>query len=159
VFEAADGHMILAVGNDGQFAKFCEVAGRPELATDPRFARNADRVRHRAVLVPMLAELMRQRPKAQWLGALEAAKVPCGPINDLAEVFADPQVQARGMTVELPHPLAERVKLVASPMKLSATPVQYRRPPPLLGEHTDEVLLEAGLRADEVTALRAAGVL
>ena len=159
VFEAADGHMILAVGNDGQFAKFCEVAGRPELATDPRFARNADRVRHRAVLVPMLAELMRQRPKAQWLGALEAAKVPCGPINDLAEVFADPQVQARGMTVELPHPLAERVKLVASPMKLSATPVQYRRPPPLLGEHTDEVLLEAGLCADEVAALRAAGAL
>jgi crotonobetainyl-CoA:carnitine CoA-transferase CaiB-like acyl-CoA transferase len=159
VFEAADGHMILAVGNDGQFAKFCEVAGRPELATDPRFARNADRVRHRAVLVPMLAELMRQRPKAQWLGALEAAKVPCGPINDLAEVFADPQVQARGMTVELPHPLAERVTLVASPMKLSATPVQYRRPPPLLGEHTDEVLLETGLSSDEVTALRAAGVL
>jgi crotonobetainyl-CoA:carnitine CoA-transferase CaiB-like acyl-CoA transferase len=159
VFEAADGHMILAVGNDGQFVKFCEVAGRPELAADPRFARNADRVRHRAALVPVLAELMRRRPKAQWLAALEAAKVPCGPINDLAEVFADPQVQARGMTVELPHPLSERVKLVASPMKLSATPVQYRRPPPLLGEHTDEVLLEAGLSADAVAALRAAGVL
>jgi crotonobetainyl-CoA:carnitine CoA-transferase CaiB-like acyl-CoA transferase len=159
VFEAADGHMILAVGNDGQFAKFCEVARRPELATDPRFARNADRVRHRAVLVPMLADVMRQRPKAQWLAALEAAKVPCGPINDLAEVFADAQVQARGMTVDLPHPLAERVTLVASPMKLSATPVQYRRPPPLLGQHTDEVLLEAGLSAAEVAALKAADVL
>jgi crotonobetainyl-CoA:carnitine CoA-transferase CaiB-like acyl-CoA transferase len=159
VFEAADGHIILAVGNDGQFAKFCEVAGCPELAADARFARNADRVRHREVLVPMLAERMRARPKAEWLAALEAAKVPCGPINDLAEVFADPQVQARGMTVELPHPLADRVKLVASPMKLSATPVQYRRPPPLLGEHTDAVLLEAGLDREEIAALRATGVL
>ncbi|MFT3953646.1 MAG: CaiB/BaiF CoA-transferase family protein [Piscinibacter sp.] len=159
VFEAADGHMILAVGNDGQFAKFCEVAGCPELARDPRFARNADRVRHRAVLVPLLAERMRRRPKAEWLAALEAAKVPCGPINDLAEVFADPQVRARGMTVELPHPLAERVRLVASPMKLSATPVQYRRPPPLLGEHTDAVLAEAGLGLEDIAALRAAGVL
>lgn len=158
VFEVADGHMILAVGNDGQFAKFCEVAGRPELPLDARFTRNADRVRHRAVLVPLLAEVMRTRTKADWLGALEAAKVPCGPINDLAEVFADPQVQSRGMTVELPHPLAEQVRLVASPMKFSATPVQYRRAPPLLGEHTDEVLAEAGLRADEVAALRAAGV-
>jgi crotonobetainyl-CoA:carnitine CoA-transferase CaiB-like acyl-CoA transferase len=159
VFEAADGHMILAVGNDGQFAKFCEVAGCPELARDTRFTRNADRVRHRSVLVPMLAERMRQRPKAEWLAALEAAKVPCGPINDLAEVFADPQVQARGMTVQLPHPLAEQVRLVASPMKLSATPVQYRRPPPLLGEHTDEVLAEAGLSPDDIAAVRAAGVL
>ncbi|WP_298835527.1 CaiB/BaiF CoA-transferase family protein [uncultured Piscinibacter sp.] len=159
VFEVADGHMILAVGNDGQFVKFCEVAGRPELAADPRFARNADRVRHRGVLVPLLAEVMRSRRKSDWLGALEAAKVPCGPINDLAEVFADPQVRARGMTVELPHPLAERVTLVASPMKLSATPVQYRRPPPLLGEHTDEVLIEVGLSADELAELKQAGVI
>jgi crotonobetainyl-CoA:carnitine CoA-transferase CaiB-like acyl-CoA transferase len=159
VFEVADGHMILAVGNDGQFAKYCEVAGRPELARDPRFARNADRVRHRAVLVPQLAQIMRTRTRSDWLSALEAAKVPCGPINDLAEVFADPQVGARGMTVEMPHPLAERVRLVASPMKFSATPVQYRHPPPLLGEHTDEVLAEAGLDAAEVAALREAGVL
>ena len=159
VFEVSDGHMILAVGNDTQFAKYCEVAGRPELARDPRFARNADRVRHRAVLVPMLAELMRSRTRADWLSALEAAKVPCGPINDLAEVFADPQVQARGMTVEMPHPLADHVRLVASPMKLSATPVQYRRPPPLLGEHTDEVLAEAGLSPEERHALKTAGVI
>jgi len=158
VFEVADGHMILAVGNDSQFAKFCEVAGRPELATDPRFVRNADRVRHRGVLVPLLVEVMKQRPRARWLGALEAAKVPCGPINDLGEVFADPQVCARGMTVELPHPLADKVRLVASPMKLSATPVQYRRPPPLLGEHTDEVLIEAGLSVEELTLLRTAGI-
>ncbi len=159
VFEVADGHVILAVGNDGQFAKYCEVAGRPDLALDPRFARNADRVRHRAVLVPMLAHIMRTRPRADWLSALEAAKVPCGPINDLAEVFADPQVQARGMTVAMPHPLSDHLRLVASPMKLSATPVQYRRPPPLLGEHTDEVLAEAGLDAAEIAALRQAGVL
>jgi crotonobetainyl-CoA:carnitine CoA-transferase CaiB-like acyl-CoA transferase len=158
VFEVADGHLILAVGNDSQFTKFCEVAGRSELATDPRFVRNADRVRHRGVLVPLLAEVMKQRPRTQWLGELEAAKVPCGPINDLGEVFADPQVRARGMTVELPHPLADKVRLVASPMKLSATPVQYRRPPPLLGEHTDEVLIEAGLSADEVNSLRSAGI-
>lgn len=159
VFEVADGHLILAVGNDGQFVKFCEVAGRPDLPLDPRFARNADRVRHRAVLVPLLAEIMRTRPRADWLSALEAAKVPCGPINDLAEVFADPQVQARGMTVQMPHPLAEQVRLVASPMKFSATPVQYRCPPPLLGEHTDEVLAEAGLSAAEIAGLREAGVL
>ncbi|MGD9833611.1 MAG: CaiB/BaiF CoA transferase family protein [Piscinibacter sp.] len=159
VFEVADGHMILAVGNDTQFAKYCEVAGRPELARDPRFARNADRVRHRAVLVPMLAEVMRSRARADWLSALEAARVPCGPINDLAEVFADPQVQARGMTVEMPHPLADHVRLVASPMKFSATPVQYRRPPPLLGEHTDEVLAEAGLSPEERDALKTAGVI
>ncbi len=159
VFEVADGHMILAVGNDGQFAKYCEVAGRPDLAQDPRFVRNADRVRHRAVLVPLLADIMRQRKRADWLAALEAAKVPCGPINDLAEVFADPHVQARGMTVQMPHPLADTVRLVASPMKFSATPVQYRRPPPLLGEHTDEVLAEAGLDPAEISALRAAGVL
>lgn len=144
VFETADGHMILAVGNDGQFAKFCEVAGRPELAADPRFARNADRVRHRAVLVPLLAELIAARPKQHWLSALEAAKVPCGAINDLAEVFADPQVQSRGMTVPMPHPLADTLRVVASPIKLSETPVQYRRAPPLLGEHTDEVLAEFG---------------
>jgi crotonobetainyl-CoA:carnitine CoA-transferase CaiB-like acyl-CoA transferase len=159
VFEVADGHMILAVGNDGQFAKFCEVAALPELATDLRFARNADRVRNRAVLVPLLAEVMRQRHKADWLASLEAAKVPCGPINDLAEVFADPQVQARGMTVGLPHPLTDELRLVASPMKFSKTPVQYRRPPPLLGEHTDEVLREIGLGLDEVASLRASGVI
>jgi crotonobetainyl-CoA:carnitine CoA-transferase CaiB-like acyl-CoA transferase len=159
VFEVSDGHMILAVGNDGQFAKFCEVAKRPEFAADPRFARNADRVRNRAVLVPMLAELMRQRRKADWLASLEAAKVPCGPINDLAEVFADPQVRARSMTVAMPHPLADDLRLVASPMKLSATPVQYRRPPPLLGEHTDEVLRELGLSAGEVADLRALGAI
>lgn len=159
VFETSDGHMILAVGNDGQFAKFCEVAGRPELAADPRFARNTDRVRHRAVLVPLLEEIVRARPKQQWLSALEAAKVPCGAINDLAEVFADPHVQARGMTVPMPHPLADTLRVVASPMKLSGTPVQYRRAPPLLGEHTDEVLAEFGWSDAERAELRRQEVL
>lgn len=159
VFETADGHLILAVGNDSQYAKFCDVAGRPDLARDPRFIKNADRVRHRAVLVPLLAEIFRTRSKQDWLSALEAAKVPCGAINNLAEVFADPHVQARGMTVRMEHPLTDELKLVASPMKLSATPVQYRRPPPLLGEHTESVLQELGVDAAERARLRAAGVL
>ncbi len=158
VFEVSDGHVIVAVGNDGQFAKFCDVAGHPEVARDSRYARNADRVRHRDVLVPVLAAWMKTRTRGQWLAALEAAKVPCGPINDLADVFADPQVQVRGMTVEMPHPLAGNVRLVASPMKFSDTPVQYRLPPPLLGEHTEAVLAEIGVAADELASLRADGV-
>ena len=159
VFEVADGHVILAVGNDGQFQRFCEVAGCPELPRDPRFARNADRVRHRETLVPLLAERMLARPRAEWLAALDAAGVPCGPINDLADVFADPHVRERGMTVRVPHPLQPALELVASPMKLSATPVTVRRPPPLLGQHTDEVLAEFGLTPTEVARLRADGVI
>jgi crotonobetainyl-CoA:carnitine CoA-transferase CaiB-like acyl-CoA transferase len=159
VFEVADGHLILAVGNDGQFAKFCAVAGRPELARDERFVRNADRVRHRGVLVPLLAEVLKTRTRADWLAALEAAKVPCGPINDLEDVFADPQVVEREMTVRLPHPLAGSLELVASPIKLSRTPVRYRAAPPLLGAHTDEVLRGLGLADAEIDALRRDGVI
>jgi crotonobetainyl-CoA:carnitine CoA-transferase CaiB-like acyl-CoA transferase len=154
VFEVADGHLILAVGNDGQFAKFCAVAGEPGLAQDARYTRNADRVKHREVLVPLLAALMRSRGKAHWLAALEAAKVPCGAINSLDEVFADPQVLARDMTVTLLHPLTDSLRVVASPMKLSLTPVQYRRAPPLLGQHTDEVLQSAGWSLERLADLR-----
>jgi crotonobetainyl-CoA:carnitine CoA-transferase CaiB-like acyl-CoA transferase len=159
VFEVADGHLILAVGNDRQFAKFCAIAGRPELAQDERFARNAGRVSHRATLVPLLAAVMKQRSRRDWLEALEAAHVPCGPINDLAEVFADPHVRSRGMTVDVPHPLAGSVRLVASPIKLSATPVRYRSAPPLLGADTEAVLRELGLAAAEIEELRAAGAI
>jgi len=166
VFEvapAADGgkdHIILAVGNDGQYAKFCQVAGRPELASDPRFARNQDRVRHRAVLVPLLEAIMKTRRKAQWLPALEAAKVPCGAINNLAEVFADPHVQERGMVHQWQHPLAGPLKLVGSPLKLGGTPVRTDSPPPLLGQHTQQVLGELlGLDGERIAALRAQGVI
>lgn len=159
VFEVADGHLILAVGNDAQFAKFCAVAGEPGLALDERYRRNAGRVKHRAVLVPWLEAIMKQRHKADWLAALEAAKVPCGAINNLHEVFADPQVRAREMTVTLPHPLTDALQLVASPMKLSLTPVQYRSAPPLLGQHTDEVLGAVGWTAERLAALRGRGVI
>jgi len=166
VFEVApaqDGHkdyVIIAVGNDSQFAKFCEVAGCPELARDPRFARNQDRVRNRAVLVPLLEAAMKRRRKAEWLPALEAAKVPCGAINDLAEVFGDPHVQARGMVTQWEHPLAPGLRLVSSPLKMSATPVRTERPPPLLGQHTDEVLREVlGWEEARISALRAQGVI
>jgi len=159
VFEVADGHLILAVGNDAQFARFCAVAGCPELALNPRFSRNAGRVRDRATLVPLLAATLKRRPRREWLEALEAAKVPCGPINDLADVFADPQVRAREMTVEVAHPLAGAIRVVASPLKLSATPVRYDRAPPLLGADTEPVLAEFGLDADAITALRRAGAI
>ncbi len=154
VFEVADGHLILAVGNDGQFAKFCAVAGCAELALDARFTRNADRVKNREVLTATLTKIMKQRRKADWMATLEAAKVPCGAINNLDDVFADPQVTARGMTVTLPHPLTDSLRVVASPMKLSLTPVQYQRAPPLLGQHTDEVLRAAGWSLERLADLR-----
>ncbi|MFC3148084.1 CaiB/BaiF CoA transferase family protein [Piscinibacterium candidicorallinum] len=159
VFEASDGFLILAVGNDSQFAKFCEVAGLPDLPKDARFATNAARVQHREVLVPMLVERFRMRSRAQWLDALEAAKVPAGPINNLAEVFADPQVQHRGLAQVVEHPDRPAQQLVTSPIRLSATPTTQRRAPPRLGEHTDQVLAEFGLTPDRVASLRAAGVL
>jgi crotonobetainyl-CoA:carnitine CoA-transferase CaiB-like acyl-CoA transferase len=158
VFEVADGHLILAVGNDAQFQRFCNAAGAPELAQDERVARNAGRVRHREVLVPLLEPLLKARTRADWLATLEAATVPCGPINDLADVFADPQVQHRGMALPVPHPHTDTLRLVASPMKLSRTPPQVRHPPPLLGQHTDEVLAAFGLSAAERETLRAGGV-
>jgi len=159
VFACADGHLILAVGNDSQFAKFCEVAGRPEWAADPRFAKNVDRVKNRAILVPMVGAAVRVRSQRAWLDALESVGVPCGPINTLDQVFADPQVAARGMRLDLPHPLAGTVPQVGNPLKFSATPVGYDQPPPLLGEHTAAVLRERlGLSIDAIADLAARGV-
>jgi crotonobetainyl-CoA:carnitine CoA-transferase CaiB-like acyl-CoA transferase len=149
-------HMILAVGNDGQFAKFCAVAGHPELATDPRFAKNADRVRYRDSLVPLLEVIFKTRLKTDWLSALEAAKVPCGAINNLAEVFADPHVRSRDMVTMWQHPISGPVELVSSPIKLSLTPVRKDLPPPGLGQHTQEVLKELiDLSDEELDILRA----
>ena len=165
VFEVApstDGnkeHLILAVGNDSQFVKFCAVAGMPELGSNHLFAKNRDRVTNRAQLVPILEAVMRTRAKSDWLTALEAAKVPCGSINNLAEVFADPQVAARGMVTPWLHPLQSNLQLVASPMKFSVTPPRKDRPPPLLGQHTDEVLREVlQMTAERLTELKAAKV-
>ena len=157
-FPTADGHMILAIGNDGQFARFCEVAGRPELAADARFATNRARVENRAELIPLLNEITVTRTTAEWIAQLEARAVPCGPINGLAEVFVDPQVQARGLAVKMPHPEAGEVPLVASPIRLSKTPVEYRRAPPLVGEHTDEILADLGVDAAGIAGLRERGV-
>ena len=153
-------HLILAVGNDGQFAKFCAVAGRADLASDPRFAKNQDRVRHRDTLVPVLEAIFMTRQKSDWLAALEAAKVPCGAINNLAEVFADPHVRSRDMVTTWEHPANGAVELVSSPLKLSATPVRTDLPPPLLGQHTQEVLQELlHLSEDDLAQLRTQGII
>ncbi len=141
-FPTADGDFILTVGNDGQFRRFCEVAGHPEWASDARFASNAQRVAHREQLIPLIRQATVFRTTAQWITELEQAGVPCGPINDLSQVFDDAQVKARGVQISLPHALAGEVKLVANPIRLSRTPVQYRSPPPLLGEHNAEVLAD-----------------
>jgi len=159
-FATRDGHIIVAVGNDQQFAKFCEAAGRPDFAADPRFATNEDRVRNRDALMPAIEAVLRERSSAEWLAALEAAGVPAGPINTLHQVFADPQVIARGMVTRLAHPLAGEAALIASPLKLSATPAGASQAPPLLGEHTREVLRERlGLADAELDALAAEGVI
>ncbi|MDR8068379.1 CaiB/BaiF CoA transferase family protein [Burkholderia cenocepacia] len=155
-FQTSDGWIIVAVGNDGQFRKFVEAGGRPELADDERFATNPSRVRHRDTLVPILAEMVKARGKADWIGALEAAGVPCGPINDLDEVFDNEQVVARGMQVALPHPCGADVKLVRNPIRMSATPPDARTAPPLLGAQTEEVLRDMlGYDDERIAALKA----
>lgn len=159
-FPTADGDFILTVGNDSQFRKFAEVAGQPQWADDLRFSTNQQRVAHRAELIPMIRQATVFKTTTEWVSALEAAGVPCGPINDVAQVFADPQVRARGLAISLPHGLGGVVPQVASPIRLSETPVEYRRAPPMLGEHTLEVLTQLlGMSDEAVMALREAGVL
>ena len=158
-FACSDGHIIVAAGNDGQYQKFVEAGGRPDLALDPCFATNPLRVQNRDMLVPLLADMVATRGRDEWIAILEAVGVPCGPINDVGEVFANEQVQARAMAVELPHPSAGKITLVRNPMTMSATPATSGMAPPLLGQHTDEVLRDVlGKSGDEVAALRERGV-
>ena len=161
VFPTLDGFIIIAANNDRQFERFCRAAQTPELLRDPRFATNALRVQNRNRLIAKIETVTRTRATAAWMEALESAGVPCAPVNTIDQVFADPQIQARGMTVGMPHPLAgEDIRLVGSPIRLSRTPVSYRRAPPTLGEHTDEVLAEMlDLGTSERAALRDQGVI
>ena len=159
-FPTADGDIILAVGNDSQFRKFCEVAGCTELADDVRFASNKARVANREVLVPMLRQTTVFKTTGEWISLLEQAGVPCGPINNLAQVFEDAQVKARGLRLDLPHALGCLAPQVASPIRLSQTPVEYRNAPPLLGQHTEQVLQSLlGMSLERIGELRSAGVL
>jgi crotonobetainyl-CoA:carnitine CoA-transferase CaiB-like acyl-CoA transferase len=159
-FRAADGEVILACGNDNLYRKFCEAAGCAELASDPRFETNGKRVENRVELTRLLGEIFRKRSKKDWVELLDAAGVPNGPINDIAQVFAEPQVKARGVRIEVEHPVAGRLPMVASPMRFSGTPLEHKRPPPLLGEHTEEVLRELlGKDAGELARLRASGAI
>jgi len=152
--------VILACGNDNLYRKFCDAAGCAELAKDPRFATNGKRVENRAELTRLLADVFKKRSKREWLDLLEAAGVPNGPINDVAQVFEEPQVKARGIRIERPHGAGTSLPMVASPMRFSDTPLEYRSAPPLLGEHTDEVLRDVlGKSESDIAKLRSAKVI
>lgn len=155
VFACRDGKLVLAVGNDGQFAKFCEVLGRADLATDERFAQNQNRVRNRSILQPIIVAELAKRNRNELILALDRAGVPCGPINSIPEVFEDPQVKHRGMLVEIPHPQAEKIAVVASPMRFREALLVHDRAPPLLGQHSTEILKELNLSEAQVAELRA----
>ena len=150
VFSCSDGDVVLAVGNDGQFAKMCDAVGRPEIGRDPRFAKNPDRVRHKDELIPLIASILATWSRADLVAAMERAGVPCGPINSIAEVFEDPQIKHRQMQIELEHPTVGHVPLVASPLKFARAKPAYERAPPLLGQHSDEVLHDLGLSDEEI---------
>jgi crotonobetainyl-CoA:carnitine CoA-transferase CaiB-like acyl-CoA transferase len=159
VFPCKDGHIILAIGNDSQFASFCSVAGHPELAEDERFRLMTGRIVNRDALIPLIAAIMKTRGMHDWIVVLEGANVPCGPINNMQQVFEDPQVQHRGLKVEIPNPAGVPCPTVASPMRFSETPVEYAVPPPALGQHTQEILHELlGLDRQAVDALAAKGI-
>lgn len=161
-FPTADGSMLLAIGNDGQFARFCAAVGHAEWSADPRYTTNVSRVQNRATLIPAMEAVTRTRATADWITLFEDKAVPCGPINDIGQAFADPQVQARGLAMKLPRTAGdgiEHIAVVASPLRLSEHPPVLRHAPPALGEHTDEVLAEMGLAAGEIQRLRETGVL
>ena len=160
-FPTADGAMLLAIGNDGQFARFCEAAGKPEWASDPRFVRNTARVQHRGVLIPAMEDVTRTRSTADWIALLEDKAVPCGPINDMRQAFEDPQVQARGLRIDMPRAAGDgiaHIAGVASPLRLSEHPAVLRHAPPALGEHTVQVLQELGLSAERIAELQEARI-
>lgn len=160
VFRARDGEMVVAVGNDSQFAKFCEILGHPELSRDERFTKNAGRVRNRETLIPILQEILLQRDVHEWIEPLESAGVPAGPINNIAQTFEHPQVKYRKMKIELPHPLSGTVPLVANPIRFSGSPVSYRSAPPTLGQHTREVLSAlGGMSEADIEELSGKGVI
>jgi len=159
VFDTANGQLVVAVGNDVQWQRYCEAIGRPDLAASQRWRRVSQRIVGRDELVPDLCNTMATRTTQEWIGRLEAADVPCGPINNYAQVFADPQVMHRGLKVDVPRAAGGMVSTIASPLRLSATPVSYDKAPPLLGEHTDEVLAQVlGRDAAQIAALRADGI-
>jgi crotonobetainyl-CoA:carnitine CoA-transferase CaiB-like acyl-CoA transferase len=159
VFPTADGHMVLSVGNDPTFKRFCEAFALTHLLEDERFATNAARVSNRQLVTDTLTPVMQQHPTNWWIEQLETLKIGCGPINKLAEVFNDPHILARNMVLEMAHSSGQSVKVIANPVKLSETPADYRLPPPLLGEHTDAVLAERlGLDSAAIASLREKGV-
>ena len=158
-FATADGELVVAVGSERQWPRLCEAIGLPDLAAEPRYATNGDRVEHRADLRATLAARFAERSTAAWIATLDAADVPCGPINDVLAAFAAPQAVAREMTVDVEHPVLGAVRQVGLPFRLSATPASIRTAPPLLGEHAGEILAELGYGPDDVASLRAQGVI
>ena len=162
VFETQDGWAIVAANNDGQFKRLCEAAGEPQLSADPRFATNSERVRNRDELVRLVTAFLRKQTTAHWMDILERVNIPCSPVNNVEQVFADPQVLSRGMKIAMPHPMSGKgeVDLIGCPLKLSETPVRYRLPPPVLGQHTEDVLRDVlGLEVGQIESLRANSII